>query len=73
MTLNEVKEFEALKKRLKKCKIYAIAFLFAGFLSAIISAIEFSLIQDMACDMNFVIEMHNQKNHELNAIHGIAK
>lgn len=73
MTLQQIKEMETLKKRLKKCQIYAAVYLSTGFLIAVIAVIEFSLIQDMACDMNFIIEMHNQKNHEMNVIHGITK
>jgi hypothetical protein len=71
MTLEQIKEMETLKKRLKKCRIYTAVFIIIGLVIAIIAAIEYFVIQDMDCDIRFVIEMYNQENHELNQMKGI--
>jgi len=68
MTLEQIREMETLKKRLKKCQIYVAVYITIGFLIAMIAAIEFKVIQDMACDMNLIVKMHNQKNHQVNAL-----
>jgi hypothetical protein len=68
---NKENEISCLRKKLKRRNISTIVFVALFLVSAISVAIEYSVIQDMDLDMRFVIDMYNQKNHELNAIRGI--
>lgn len=59
-----------LEKRLKKCKIFTTIFIIIGFLTCMLAAIEFKVIQDMAYDLATINKIHSS---EVNACSELSK